>query len=132
MLTWSSSTETLDARAEHESQAYLLTDWRYREPLTFSQVRLPDTPLNSTCLRGPHVPKKGAKSDFMLWLKSRSHGREFRGMGGKSEMHNSFFPPVHESYVLYSFLFSILHDSIFLLSFDDGTWEEGDCDRFFQ
>jgi len=75
--------------------------------------------------------KKVAKSDFMLWLKNRSTGREFRRMGKKSKIHNSFSPPLNESYILFSSLFSVLHDHIFLLPFDDGIWEEGDCDRFF-
>lgn len=52
-------------------------------------------------------------------------------MGEKSKIHNISPVPVNESYVLYSSLFSILHDYVFLLPFDDGIWEESDCDRFF-
>lgn len=52
------------------------------------------------------------------------------GQGWSQRYIIAFPTPVNESYILYSSLFSILHDYIFLLPFDDGIWEKGDCDRF--
>lgn len=71
-----------------------------------------------------------AKSDFILWLKSRSNGREFKKIQEKSKIRYSFFSVVNTSYILYYSLFSILHDYFFLLFFDVDIWEESDCDRF--